>query len=659
MILLEAPRDVPLKIFHRLGSTQFVVSLQLWAGDDIQTRVLELFRHGQLPTCFYRQTLEYVALAVRETLCEDASSDPLPSVTLGADIGQQSSLPEALKDGASQAMGLDRRIRTLQISGVLPPGRQPWGPQFHLPANSAVGHDVTFWCAYDFLLRHRPAFFRTIGTLEMSYLKGIRDLVLGRSAAISELQRCQSMEMEKVRQEAEESNAAEGRDEEGLCREVQVLVGQHVSEIDALELHWQSEIEQLKVKQKASYRDLVVDFFKQEMELLKLPEEARDTSDGFQGCDDSGDDLLAALSSPLRPTTSETNTCETTSAPAQYNPPSLSRGRLSQISEVRAVFGQRVFFVLRLWVGDIMELAARGEGEDMLGNDDGDGAGPQLPKELLGIGSYGHRNLVQEPSWPRLQAAWGFQRGRGNNSRAAPNIAGDKVFRSPSLRFWEAPDLPAPVSLSPNAYSDRLRGLLIPTPENLKFEAAQAVMLREFAGLCCRVTDFHFPSLEEQLNTVRETAETEAPLRTGDYFCTRHSNLGGQVQVAFHFLGASSESPASDGVPAATHRALKRVVWDCHRCRVSELSLPLLLLDIGTSESSLPYAVAQRRAENTLRALKGALMRLSDELAPSELPGLEVLNLVLPLSSAQSVSASMPSVARSAQTFLQHSFQCV
>merc|ERR1719436_1070988 len=151
----------------------------------------------------------------------------------------------------------------------------------------------------------------------------------------------------------------------------------------------------------------------------------------------------------------------------------------------------------------------------------------------------------------------------------------------------------------------------------------------------------------------------DKPLRNGDYFCTRHSNLDGVVQVAFHLLTSSSEAPASDEVPAATHRALKRIVCDCHRAHIAELSLPLLLLDIGTSDSSLPYAIAQRRAENALRALKGALTRLAEELAPTEVPGLQVLNLVLPPSCVQSINAGIPTVAQSTLTFLQHSFQCV
>merc|ERR1719436_1149594 len=151
----------------------------------------------------------------------------------------------------------------------------------------------------------------------------------------------------------------------------------------------------------------------------------------------------------------------------------------------------------------------------------------------------------------------------------------------------------------------------------------------------------------------------DKPLRNGDYFCTRHSNLDGVVQVAFHLLTGSSEAPSSDEVPAATHRALKRIVCDCHRCHVAELFFPLLLLDIGTSESSLPYAVAQRRAENALRALKGALTRLAEELAPSELPWLQVINLVLPQSCMQSINPGIPTVAETTLTFLRHSFQCV
>ena len=70
----------------------------------------------------------------------------------------------------------------------MPPDSYSWGPQLR-SCGGSQSWDLTFWCAYDFLLRHRPMFFRTIGTLEESYLKGIRELRAGRAVAISELQR--------------------------------------------------------------------------------------------------------------------------------------------------------------------------------------------------------------------------------------------------------------------------------------------------------------------------------------------------------------------------------------------------------------------------------------------------------------------------------------
>jgi len=253
-----------------------------------------------------------------------------------------------------------------------------------------------------------------------------------------------------------------------------------------------------------------------------------------------------------------------------------------------------------------------------------------------------------------MRSAFGMCHEMPSWTRRARNAA----YQSPSLQFWGVPAMPKTVRLSSNAYAARLRGLVIPTPENLKFDAGQAVMLREFTNRCDEITDLHFPPIREQLELVKDATQ-ETPLRASDYFCTRNSNQGGYVQVAFHLLMSSSDAPATDEVPASIHRAIKRIICDCHRCHVVELSLPLLLLDIGTSESSLPYAVAQRRCENALRALKGALTRLAEELAPSESPELQVINLVLPQSCAASVNAAVPSVAESTLTFLQHSFQCV
>ena len=44
-----------------------------------------------------------------------------------------------------------------------------------------------------------------------------------------------------------------GEEAEGAGEEIQVLVGQHVSEIEALERHWLTEIEELKERQEVTF----------------------------------------------------------------------------------------------------------------------------------------------------------------------------------------------------------------------------------------------------------------------------------------------------------------------------------------------------------------------------------------------------------------------
>eukprot|EP00929_Paragymnodinium_shiwhaense_P084747 TRINITY_DN45345_c0_g1_i1.p1 TRINITY_DN45345_c0_g1~~TRINITY_DN45345_c0_g1_i1.p1 ORF type:complete len:834 (+),score=251.44 TRINITY_DN45345_c0_g1_i1:170-2671(+) len=833
MFPVEAPKELQLKVSHDVGPHRYAVSLQLRPGDDVQARVLQVFRQGELPACLYKSTLEYAVLAVRDSFLEDAeaaSSKGTPTLPgkYSDAIGYPSKARETLlapffdRSGDAAAGRLQQRVAAaiskaeqksataaaevllevalLEIEerrwpALLCPSsltRASWLSPAMMPSGGELrpGREATFWYAYDFLLRQRPAFFRTIGTLEESYLKGIRELQGSLKNSIAQLQLRQSQEMEQVRQRAEEHLAGgDGGEEEeeeegggdseaaGSIRKVQDLVGQHVGELDAVNLHWRTEIEEEKVRQKASYCDLVVDFFEQELEQLRQaarsgnqhgnsprkgaaePTGGLSQEEAAASSSPSTRRQLSAaeLAKPLAPKKASAATgvddeddeeaCMPLRLGDWSRPGASQRGRvefskpeLKVRAEARAIFGQRrVFFLLRLLVGDITEVlpeaSAGDEGEE--DDDEGrfmdnDGAGTQLPPGHVGLRSYGMDHFVagsgmpisEDMSWPLLwprptgdavaaqaggaggaagivvgtgpassSSAGGAITGSGrdaaalgprgslSSSQGAPlstprgsgmqtqagaaaaaggGLAGksSSLYRSPSLRFWPSPSLSAPVSLSPNAYADRLRGFVIPTPENLKFEATQAVLLREFASRCHRVTDLHFAPLAEQLQAVQKAAGSK-PLRCGDYFCTRHSNLGGVVQVAFHLLTGSSEQPASDEVPGALHRALRRIVCDAHRCHVAELTLPLLLLDIGTSESSLPYAVAQRRSENALRALKGALTRLAEDLAPSELPELQVVNLVLPASSAQSISAGIPSVAESTLTFLKNSFQCV
>eukprot|EP00928_Gymnodinium_smaydae_P079900 TRINITY_DN63731_c0_g1_i1.p1 TRINITY_DN63731_c0_g1~~TRINITY_DN63731_c0_g1_i1.p1 ORF type:complete len:649 (-),score=62.93 TRINITY_DN63731_c0_g1_i1:83-2029(-) len=647
MFAVEAYRDEQVRVLHRVGDQQVALTLQLRSGDLAERRVLQAFQEGLLPNCLYKTTLEYVVLAIRESLAGD---DGQP---FSASIGQ--GLADPVLDGLARELQERRWPRLLA---------QP------LASTANTRRELTFWCAYDFLLRHRPTFFRTIGTLEESYLNGIRELQDGLRNAISQLQLQQSSEMEQVRQQAEHRNSSDGH----ATSNVHDLVAQHVSELDVVELHWRTDIEELKVRQRASYSDLTIDFFEQEM--IQLDGESMDTCKEEPLGRFSGPLCPHSLSRPL--SDREVDNSEFQWLPLRDDDPDRCSKHMGNgvndpnvYSEVRTIFGPyNVFFVLRILIGDVTDTlppvyslggdasATSFRKDAEAGNKGGvaDGAGPQLPPEHVGLGSYRQQHFVRGAGV--LGEGMGLPllcpHARSEDTTLAesvPDVAlGKQVrfpgmgFRSASLRFWPLPRLPQPVSLSPNAYADQLRGILIPIPENIPFEVSQASMLRDFAARCNRVTDLHFPPLSEQLADVRAATEG-APLKVGDYYCTRHSNLGGTAQVAFHLLINSNEFPASDDVPPVLHRGLRRLISECHRCHIAELSLPLLMVDSGASESSLSYAVAQRRSENMLRALKGALARLAEELAPSELPELKVINLMLPATAAQSIKAGIPSVA--------------
>ena len=196
-------------------------------------------------------------------------------------------------------------------------------------------------------------------------------------------------------------------------------------------------------------------------------------------------------------------------------------------------------------------------------------------------------NITKEPAWiiPRrligfLRLPWGtFGPWRSQHDHDLPILRSAKPRPSlhssvsASLRFWR-PDLgleanSAAVALSPNAYSNGLKGLIIPTPENLKFDTLQVSMLRDLDSCCKKRTDFHFPSLQKQF----QEAQTQALLKEehfqpGAYFCTRHSNLCGRLQVVFHLLIPSDAHQLDELPESIAHRALSRIFADCHRCQV-------------------------------------------------------------------------------------------
>ena len=92
-----------------------------------------------------------------------------------------------------------------------------------------------------------------------------------------------------------------------------------------------------------------------------------------------------------------------------------------------------------------------------------------------------------------------------------------------------------------NLYGERLSALAVVTEPSAIHESASAAEVIELAELS---TEGHFDSMPEQLAAVQR--EATRPFVTGDFFVTRHSNLG-ETQVVFHFVGADTKkSPLTE-----------------------------------------------------------------------------------------------------------------
>ncbi|KXS12795.1 hypothetical protein M427DRAFT_388576 [Gonapodya prolifera JEL478] len=142
-----------------------------------------------------------------------------------------------------------------------------------------------------------------------------------------------------------------------------------------------------------------------------------------------------------------------------------------------------------------------------------------------------------------------------------------------------------------------------------------------FIDNCSRSTEFHFESIEKQLEKFAgELApnKNEGKLRVeeGDYFITKHSNLP-LIQVVFHLIvdEDSLKNELTTRSPVVTgYRHLLRTAY---RHDVQNLTIPLLFLPdpsvSGVRSTQYSSAVTDlsillRRAEVVLKATKGFMI---------------------------------------------------
>ncbi|KAF7255649.1 hypothetical protein EG68_07453 [Paragonimus skrjabini miyazakii] len=218
-------------------------------------------------------------------------------------------------------------------------------------------------------------------------------------------------------------------------------------------------------------------------------------------------------------------------------------------------------------------------------------------------------------------------------------------------------------------YSVELNGLVVLVDRRVNsFRGIK----RCLAETCERSTEFHFPELSCQLTAIQDTvnrlgsrdsfctpqsknsavrtnsvngekSEPQEPIH-GDVYITKHSNLaggigglaggGGGISVLFHLVYDESTDREEDRIRSGSrlHCSLSAILRTCFDYDITTLSLPLLLVPALREYMDVSWRV--RRAESSLKLLKGVLMELNtwrgpvvrsiQFLAPSELSDKEL-----------------------------------
>jgi len=196
--------------------------------------------------------------------------------------------------------------------------------------------------------------------------------------------------------------------------------------------------------------------------------------------------------------------------------------------------------------------------------------------------------------------------------------------------------LPQRLQTSMSLYSNNLCGLVLLTDNRIN---CMGGVEAELAELCKRSTEFHFPVLETQLESVRndlkkasgwrqefwkKKAATEAQfsngdttaeipkkdfsvLQTGDFYLTRHSNLC-ETHTVFHMV---VDNTLEDGNISSRHPVIigmRNVLKTACLNDVTSLTLPLLLGHKMSEKMTIAWCM--KRAELVFKCIKGFMMEM-------------------------------------------------
>ncbi|KAK3882668.1 hypothetical protein Pcinc_012964 [Petrolisthes cinctipes] len=195
----------------------------------------------------------------------------------------------------------------------------------------------------------------------------------------------------------------------------------------------------------------------------------------------------------------------------------------------------------------------------------------------------------------------------------------------------QASDIPPQrIQTSMSLYSHNLNGLVLLVDDRINTYTG---IKREFGRVCSKSTELHFPDVEDQLESVRNTvpqvvqwrrdhpptqydtddsAQPAPPvpqhLKAGDFYMTRHSNLA-DVHVVFHMIVDDSLRSGDINSRHPVILGLRNVLKVACLGDITTLTIPLLLTNSMSEEMTMSWC--QKRAELVYKCIKGFMMEMT------------------------------------------------
>eukprot|EP00730_Choanoeca_flexa_P002260 TRINITY_DN10978_c0_g1_i2.p1 TRINITY_DN10978_c0_g1~~TRINITY_DN10978_c0_g1_i2.p1 ORF type:complete len:603 (+),score=146.94 TRINITY_DN10978_c0_g1_i2:159-1967(+) len=161
------------------------------------------------------------------------------------------------------------------------------------------------------------------------------------------------------------------------------------------------------------------------------------------------------------------------------------------------------------------------------------------------------------------------------------------------------------LAIAMSLYSNSLNAMVITVDKKL---SSYTGTKKEFAAVCEKATDLHFPELPEQLEQLQVDlgdSNEEASLKPGDCYITRHSNLT-DVHVVFHLVVDAQVNSDRLNTQSRMMTGLRNIVRCVFQNNINTVTIPLLL--VHEQPEGVDRRWCEKRCELLLKTLKGYIM---------------------------------------------------